>query len=94
MRGKPQAEVFPGTYYPKRGSPKRAFYIVVGDVIVGPPFKDRRAAGDFAERVCRGTTGPMEHRPQVASGLPTGYTRTLTSVLKAQAKALSSSSGG
>jgi len=36
----------------------------------------------------------MEHRPQVASGLPTGYTRTLTSVLKAQAKALSSSSGG
>jgi hypothetical protein len=93
MRSRSQAEVFPGTYYPKRGSPKRAFYVVVGDVIVGPPFRIRKVAENFADRVCRGTTGPMEHRPQVASGLPADYTRTLTSVLRAQGKALSSSMG-
>ena len=93
MRGRSQAEVFPGTYYPKRGIPKRAFYVVVGDVIVGPPFRNRKVAESFADRVCRGTTGPMEHRPQVASGLPADYTRTLTSVLRAQGKALSSAIG-
>jgi hypothetical protein len=93
-KGGAQAEVFLGTYYPKRGSPRRAFYVTVGDVIVSPPFKDRKLAERFADRVNRGTTGLMEHRPQVASGLPTDYTRVLASVLRAQGRALSAAVGG
>jgi hypothetical protein len=88
-----QTQVFPGTYYPKRGEPKRAFYVVVGEVIVGPPFRSRKHAEAFADRVSRGTTGKMEHKPQVASGLPADYTRVLTSILRAQGKTLSATSG-
>lgn len=94
MRSAHKPEICSGTYFPRRGSPRRGYYVLMGEVVVAGPFRTSKNAEAYAERLqakkSKGSKGAQESAP--TKHLDPAYARAITAVLRKQENVVSAKS--
>ena len=93
MKSSRAPEICSGTYFPRRGSPRRGYYVLVDEIVVAGPFKTRGVALEQLRQLTKLNGDGRTAEYTQAKHLHPSYARTIASVLRKQEKTLTAAMG-